>query len=156
MGSPACGFVKQNNILFLRFFMILVLSCIPDRSNLCSNHSFDTPTIPPHLGSSSIPLSLKTLTLDGYFSYENMEHAAKDFGNIYHYLPIAVLHPKSVSDISSTIKHILDVGSATKLTVAAKGHGDSLQGQAQAYQGVVINLESLERPSMYVKTGQVP
>ncbi|XP_022766626.1 cytokinin dehydrogenase 1 isoform X1 [Durio zibethinus] len=154
MGSPDCSFLKQNNVIFL--FMILVLSCMPDRTNLCSNHSFDTPTIPPYSGSSSIPLSLKTLTLDGYFSFENLEHAAKDFGNIYQYLPMAVLHPKSVSDISSTIKHIFDMGSATKLTVAARGHGHSLQGQAQAYQGVVINMESLERPSMYVKTSEAP
>ncbi|XVE75557.1 hypothetical protein DITRI_Ditri12bG0103000 [Diplodiscus trichospermus] len=48
------------------------------------------------------------------------------------------------------------MGSASRLTIAAKGHGHSLQGQAQAYQGVVINMESLERPSMYVKTGDVP
>ncbi|XP_022744704.1 cytokinin dehydrogenase 1-like [Durio zibethinus] len=156
MGSPASGFLKQNNVMLLRFFMILVLSCIPRRTNLCSNHFFDTPKIPPHSDSSSLVLSLKTLTLDGYFNFENLEHAAKDFGNTYHYLPIAVLHPKSVSDISSTIKHILDMGSAPKLTVAARGRGHSLQGQAQAYQGVVINMESLERPSMYVITGEVP
>ncbi|KAB2065980.1 hypothetical protein ES319_A09G128400v1 [Gossypium barbadense] len=156
MGSPVCGFLKQNNIIFLRFFAILVLSCIPDRTNLCSNPSFDTPTIPPHSSSSSIPSSLKTLTLDGYFSFENLKHAAKDFGNICHYLPIAVLHPKSVSDISSTIKHILYMSSVTKLTVAARGRGHSLQGQAQAYQGVVINMESLDRPSMYIENGEVP
>ncbi|KAH1090540.1 hypothetical protein J1N35_017797 [Gossypium stocksii] len=156
MGSPVFGFLKQNNIIFLRFFAILVLSCIPDRTNLCSNPSFDTPTIPPHTSSSSIPSSLKTLTLDGYFSFENLEHAAKDFGNICHYLPIAVLHPKSVSDISSTIKHILYMSSVTKLTVAARGRGHSLQGQAQAYQGVVINMESLDRPSIYIENGEVP
>ncbi|MBA0587805.1 hypothetical protein Golax_012240 [Gossypium laxum] len=156
MGSPVCAFLKQNNIIFLRFFAILVLSCIPDGTNLCSNPSFDTPTIPPHSSSSSIPSSLKTLTLDGYFSFENLKHAAKDFGNICHYLPIAVLHPKSVSDISSTIKHILYMSSVTKLTVAARGRGHSLQGQAQAYQGVVINMESLDRPSMYIENGEVP
>ncbi|XWS65182.1 hypothetical protein CRYUN_Cryun05aG0069900 [Craigia yunnanensis] len=156
MGSPACGFLKQNNVIFLRHFMILVFSCFPDRTNLFSNHCCDTPNIPPHSGYVIILLSLKTLTLDGYFSFENLEHAAKDFGNIYHYLPVAVLHPKSVSDISSTIKNILNMGSASKLTVAARGHGHSFQGQAQAYQGVVINMESLERSSMYVKTGEVP
>ncbi|KAK8476587.1 hypothetical protein V6N13_073242 [Hibiscus sabdariffa] len=158
MGSPACGFLKQNNVIFLQFFVILVWSCIPDRTNICSNHSFDTPTIPfpPHLGSSTIRSSLKTLTLDGYFAFHNLEHAANDFGNIFHYLPTAVLHPKSVSDISSTIKHIMDMDSATKLTVAARGRGHSLQGQAQAYEGVVINMESLEGPSTYVETGEVP
>lgn len=164
MGSPpACGFLKQNNVVFLRIFLILVLSCIPDKTNLCSNHSFDTnspPSYNSNSGSSTILSSLKTLNLDGYFSFENLEHAAKDFGNIYHYLPVAVLHPKSVSDISSTIKHIFNTGSAEeKLRVAARGHGHSLQGQAQAYQGVVIDMESLERPpssSMYVNTGEAP
>ncbi|XVF75736.1 hypothetical protein PTKIN_Ptkin13bG0210900 [Pterospermum kingtungense] len=154
MGSPACGFLKQNNVIYLRFFLILVLSCIPDRTNLCSNHSLNTPNT--YSGSSTVVSSLKTLALDGYFSFENLEHASKDFGNIYHNLPMAVLHPKSVSDISSTIKHILNMGSAEKLTVAARGHGHSLQGQAQAYQGVVINMESLEPPSMYVNTGEAP
>ena len=48
------------------------------------------------------------------------------------------------------------MGSASKLTVAARGHGHSFQGQAQAYQGVVINMESLKRPSIFVKTGDVP
>ncbi|XVF07169.1 hypothetical protein REPUB_Repub06bG0115300 [Reevesia pubescens] len=48
------------------------------------------------------------------------------------------------------------MGSATRLTVAVRGCGHSLQGQAQAYQGVVINMESLEGPSIYVKTGEVP
>ncbi|KAE8690019.1 Cytokinin dehydrogenase 6 [Hibiscus syriacus] len=50
----------------------------------------------------------------------------------------------------------MDMGSATKLTVAGRGRGHSLQGQAQAYQGVVINMESLRRPSMYVENGEVP
>ncbi|KAK8487715.1 hypothetical protein V6N13_009257 [Hibiscus sabdariffa] len=158
MGSPACGFLKQNNVIFLQFFVILVWSCIPHTTNICSNHSFDTPTIPfpHHSGSSSVPSSLKTLTLDGYFTFDNLEHAANDFGNIFHYLPTAVLHPKSVSDISSTIKHIMDMDSATKLTVAARGRGHSLQGQAQAYGGVVINMESLEGPGIFVETSEVP
>lgn len=48
------------------------------------------------------------------------------------------------------------MSSATKLTVAARGRGHSLQGQAQAYQGVVINMESLDRPSMYIENGEEP
>ncbi|KAL4282457.1 hypothetical protein GQ457_16G021860 [Hibiscus cannabinus] len=156
MGSPACGFLKQNNVIFLQFFLILVWSCIPHTTNICSNHSFDT--FPPHSGSSSVLSSLKTLTLNGYFTFDNLEHAANDFGNIFHYLPTAVLHPKSVSDISSTIKHIMGMDSATKLSVAARGRGHSLQGQAQAYGGVVINMESLEveGPGIFVETSEVP
>ncbi|CAA2993664.1 cytokinin dehydrogenase 1, partial [Olea europaea subsp. europaea] len=41
-----------------------------------------------------------------------------DFGNIYHFMPSVVLHPKSVSDISSTIKYIFEMGTASELTVA--------------------------------------
>ncbi|KAK9922128.1 hypothetical protein M0R45_030608 [Rubus argutus] len=72
-----------------------------------------------------------------------------------HFLPSAVLYPKSVSDISSTIKLIYEMGSGSELTVAARGHGHSLQGQAQAHQGIVINMESLKgSPEMQVHTGE--
>lgn len=142
--------------------MILFMSCIPARTNLlCSNQLLATPTAPPHLDSSdsntNTPLySLETLSLDGYFAFQNNYHAAMDFGNRYHFLPLAVLHPKSVSDISSTVKHVFKMGSGSDLTVAARGHGHSLQGQAQAHQGIVINMESLEEPEMQVFTGEQP
>ncbi|GKU89790.1 hypothetical protein SLEP1_g3884 [Rubroshorea leprosula] len=152
MGSPPSGFLKQNNILVFGFLMILVLCCIPDKSK--RNPSFAR--TPPHSSSSKVFLSLRKLNLDGYFSFENLHHAAEDFGNRYHFLPSAVLHPKAVSDISSTIKHIFDMGSTTNLKVAARGHGHSLQGQAQAHQGVVINMESLQQPKMHVHAGQLP
>lgn len=35
------------------------------------------------------------------------------------------------------------MGPTSGLTVAARGHGHSLEGQAQAHQGVVVNMESL-------------
>ncbi|KAF7148034.1 hypothetical protein RHSIM_Rhsim03G0029600 [Rhododendron simsii] len=102
-----------------------------------------------------IPSSLKQLSLDGYLSTKNIDHAANDFGNIYHHLPSAVLHPKSVSDISSIIKHVFGMGPTSELTVAARGHAHSLQGQAQANQGVVINMESLHQ-EMHFQTGEFP
>ncbi|KAG6640967.1 hypothetical protein CIPAW_09G040900 [Carya illinoinensis] len=157
MGSASLSFLKQNNIIHLKILMILFLSCIPDRTNLCSNNSFATLTVPPRFNSTNISLSsLETLTLDGYFSFENNHHAAKDFGNLYHFLPSAVLHPKSVSDISTTIRHIFKMGSASELTVAARGHAHSIQGQAQAHQGIVINMESLQGLKMQVHTGDMP
>lgn len=130
---------------------------MPDKANLCnSNHLLATPgRVLPHNSSSNIP-SLETLNIDGYFSFDDTEYAAKDFGNRYHFPPLAVLHPKSVSDISTTIKHIFEMGSATKLTVAARGHAHSLQGQAQSHQGIVINMESLQGLEMQVQGGQLP
>ncbi|KAK8478593.1 hypothetical protein V6N13_122257 [Hibiscus sabdariffa] len=120
------------------FFIILFLSCVTIKINLCF---------------SSIPSSLKTLPIDGHFNFQQVEHAAKDFGNRYSFLPLAVLYPKSVSDVATTVKHIWRLGGGSELRVAARGHGHSLQGQAQAHQGVVINMESLQGPKMQVHAG---
>ncbi|KAK2443442.1 cytokinin dehydrogenase [Trifolium repens] len=102
--------------------------------------------------------SLQALPLDGHWSLRDNEDAAKDFGNIYRFPPLAVLHPKTVSDISLTMKHVFGMGSAaSELKVAARGHGHSLQGQAQAHGGIVINMESLQgAPEMKVHTGEFP
>uniref|UniRef100_A0A6N2N8C4 cytokinin dehydrogenase n=1 Tax=Salix viminalis TaxID=40686 RepID=A0A6N2N8C4_SALVM len=156
MGSPAPASLKQNNLLFLVFIMILFFCSIPDTSNLCSSQSSVNPrTVIPYKSSTNIS-SLETLQLDGYFSFDHIDFAARDFGNRYHFLPLAVLHPKSVSDISTTVKHVFKMGSTSQLTVAARGHSHSLQGQAQAHQGVVINMESLQGPEMQIHTGELP
>ncbi|KAK0573885.1 hypothetical protein LWI29_015030 [Acer saccharum] len=128
-------------MVFIRSLIILFLSCITVKLNLCF---------------SSIPYSLKTLNLEGHFNFDEVHHAARDFGNRYQFLPSAVLHPKSVSDIATTIKHIWEMGPHSELTVAARGHGHSLQGQAQSHRGVVINMESLQGPKMQVNTGNSP
>ncbi|KAI8562339.1 hypothetical protein RHMOL_Rhmol03G0028900 [Rhododendron molle] len=152
MATPS---YRKKNLTVLRFLTVIFLSCIIDQNNLCSNYPFVSTKISSHSGSSMIPLSLKQLSLDGYLSTKNIDHAANDFGNIYHHLPSAVLHPKSVSDISSIIKHVFGMGPTSELTVAARGHAHSLQGQAQANQGVVINMESLHQ-EMHFQTGESP
>ena len=48
------------------------------------------------------------------------------------------------------------MGSGSELTVAARGHGHSLQGQAQAHRGVVINMESLLEQEIQVYSGEHP
>ncbi|KAH7570619.1 hypothetical protein JRO89_XS05G0145500 [Xanthoceras sorbifolium] len=141
MRYPAVSFLIQNNMFFIRSLIILFLSCITVKLNLCF---------------SSIPYSLKTLNLEGHFNFDEVHHAARDFGNRYQFLPSAVLHPKSVSDIATTIKHIWEMGPHSELTVAARGHGHSLQGQAQSHRGVVINMESLQGPKMQVYAGNFP
>lgn len=152
MGSPPSSFIKQS-IIFLKLYIILYISCIPDSTN----HLFAAPTIPPHFGSSDISTyALQTLELEGYLSFDNNHQAATDFGNRYHLLPLAVLHPKSVSDISNTVNHIFRMGYASDLTVAARGHGHSIQGQAQAYNGVVISMESFQGPEMKINAGELP
>ncbi|KAJ6944545.1 FAD-binding domain-containing family protein [Populus alba x Populus x berolinensis] len=112
--------------------------------------------LPLQTGSKGNPSSLRTLSVEGHFSFDEVHHAAKDFGNRFQLLPLAVLYPKSVSDIATTIRHIWQMGPNSELTVAARGHSHSLQGQAQAHQGVVINMESLQGPKMHVYTGNNP
>lgn len=136
--------------------MILFINWAIYRPNLCFTKCFGEPTDDPAIQSSSKVLSsLETINLDGYFSFKNNQEAAKDFGNRYNMLPLAVLHPHSVHDISITLKHIFQMGSGTELTVAARGHGHSLQGQAQALRGIVINMESLKEPAMQVHSGNL-
>lgn len=138
--------------MLLRLLIFILGICSINRSNLCCDQLFVTPS-----SFSVIQSSLKQLTIEGCFSFKNFDHVAKDFGNRYHFLPSAVLYPKSVSDISSTLKHIFDMGTTTDLTVAARGHGHSLEGQAQAYQGVVISMESLRAPAMrFHHAGELP
>lgn len=108
------------------------------------------------LCNSSVQNSLKAIHVHGNFSFSGNEFAANDFGNQFHFLPSAVLHPKKVSDIAATIRHVWQMGPGSGLTVAARGHGHSLQGQAQAPNGIVINMESLGEQEMQVYDGPFP
>lgn len=136
--------------MFLSFLtLMLISSTTSNKSHFCSKQTSATPTISKSHQSSLI----KDLTLEGNISFKNIAHAAKDFGNRFHFPPLAVLNPKSVSDISSTIKRIFEMGSSSEITVAAKGHGHSLEGQAQAHGGVIVNMESLRVPGMTFNGG---
>lgn len=151
----AHGLLKNNDIIS-RFLVILLLTNNLYRNDYCSKLPSHTPSVSPQSEFSILPLSLKSLSLDGHLFFENIHHAANDFGNRYHCLPAAVLYPKSVRDISSTVKHVFEMGTTSVLTVAARGHGHSLEGQAQAPQGVVINMESLQERKMFFHTGEFP
>ncbi|XP_068472631.1 cytokinin dehydrogenase 9-like [Phaseolus vulgaris] len=155
MVSKHGGFYEQGSFPSLKILILLLLNSILHKANSgCNNNSFSNSLVPfpPH----EILSSLQTLPLDGHFSLSSNEDAAKDFGNIHHFPPLAVLHPKTVSDISRTIKHVFEMGFASELKVAARGHGHSLQGQAQAHGGLVINMESLQGPEIKVHIGEFP
>ncbi|KAG6430119.1 hypothetical protein SASPL_108181 [Salvia splendens] len=143
-------FIRQKTralliLVFLHSFMI-------NRIYLSSNHPFATPQTIESIAHSS----LAEMRFEGRISFENLEFAARDFGNRYHLMPSAVLHPKSVSDISSILRYVYDLGLSSELKVAARGHGHSLEGQAQAYRGVVISMESLRDPEMSFHGGKHP
>lgn len=150
------GFSKHGNFSFITIFILeIILNFTPHRADSGCNNNNNSVVVtsvvpfPPQ----EVLSSIQSLPLDGLLSLRNNDAAAKDFGNIYHFPPLAVLHPKTVSDISCTIRHIFEMGSASELKVAARGHGHSLKGQAQAHQGLVISMESLQGPEMKVHSG---
>ncbi|KAG0621417.1 hypothetical protein M758_3G018300 [Ceratodon purpureus] len=86
---------------------------------------------------------LSSLPLDGSLTFSNTSSAASDFGLIRFSEPSAVVHPKSVSDIEAVVHAVLR-DTRSGLTLAAKGRGHSVHGQAQALNGVVIEMSSLK------------
>ncbi|XP_027352188.1 cytokinin dehydrogenase 1 [Abrus precatorius] len=148
------SFYEHESLISIKIFILILLNSMLHKADSGCNNSVATSLVPfqPH----EILSSLQALALDGHFSMRDNENAAKDFGNINHFPPLAVLHPKTVSDISRTIKHIFDMGFASEFKVAARGHGHSLRGQAQAHGGLVINMESLQGPDIKVHNGEFP
>ncbi|XP_076958419.1 cytokinin dehydrogenase 6-like [Bidens hawaiensis] len=126
--------LKHTNLV-IKILIALILGC-----NFHKNKISSTSYLPHHTKINSL---LKNLKLDGHLSFHNIHHASKDFGNQYSFLPKAILYPKSVSDISNLVNYIFQMGPTSRLTIAPRGHGHSLEGQAQTHQGVVINMESL-------------
>ncbi|KAF8006973.1 hypothetical protein BT93_K1080 [Corymbia citriodora subsp. variegata] len=79
MASNPSTFLKEN-FVFHRIILVLLLSCTPDSTNLSYDSSPSQEISPPSVP--SIPLSLKTLALDGHFNFEDVQYAAKDFGGL--------------------------------------------------------------------------
>lgn len=147
MGSQDSAFLRDNSHVFHKIIMVLLLTCTPETN---------TNDLLPPLNHYSVPSSLSQLPFDGYLSFDDLQFAAQDFGGQFSSLPLAVLHPSSVSDISLAVSHVFELGPSSGLKVAARGHGHSLQGQAQAPGGLVISMESLQWPKMRVFTGKAP
>lgn len=70
-----------------------------------------------------------------------LAEAAEDYGQIVHERPRAVLRPGSENDIAK----IVAFAAAHDITVATRGQGHSMHGQAQARAGVVIDSRTLAR-----------
>ncbi|CAK9859718.1 unnamed protein product, partial [Sphagnum jensenii] len=84
--------------------------------------------------------TLSSLHLRGHLSFHNTTEAARDWGRIKRLAPAGVLYPESVDDIVSLVR---TAGLSRNLTVAAKGRGHSINGQAQALDGIVIEMSTL-------------
>ncbi|KAK6147707.1 hypothetical protein DH2020_018619 [Rehmannia glutinosa] len=73
-----------------------------------------------------------------------IKEASNDYGNIIHEIPSAVLYPSSVNEIIDLIRSSNN-GRPAPFTVAAKGRGHSVRGQAMARGGVVVDMTSLSK-----------
>eukprot|EP01018_Ginkgo_biloba_P014659 Gb_06338 [translate_table: standard] len=93
------------------------------------------------------PDCLSPLDFEGRLDSYNTHLAATDFGNLQRSLPAAVLYPASVGDLVKLVKSVYTSGGnylGRPMTIAAKGHAHSIHGQAQAQNGVVIEMGSLK------------
>lgn len=70
--------------------------------------------------------------------------AATDFGGLASAMPAAVVRPASADDVASAIRA---AALTPHLTVAARGNGHSVAGQAMAEGGLVLDMRSLAAPS---------
>ncbi|XP_074286852.1 cytokinin dehydrogenase 7 [Silene latifolia] len=80
--------------------------------------------------------------IQGSVEYDSMVTAllGKDFGGMVKTKPLAVIRPANSSDVSVTIR---SAATSNNLTVAARGNGHSINGQAMADRGLVIDMRAL-------------
>ncbi|KAL3023187.1 hypothetical protein AAZX31_04G054400 [Glycine max] len=69
--------------------------------------------------------------------------AGKDFGGIKSVKPLALIRPSAAADVARVVKH---AAASSSLTVAARGNGHSINGQAMAEQGLVLDMRAIQDP----------
>ncbi|XP_022977004.1 cytokinin dehydrogenase 7 [Cucurbita maxima] len=95
----------------------------------------------PHDGSSLC--EALELQLQGGVSTDSRDTglAGKDFGGLYSITPLALVRPAGADDVAKVVKSALQ---SSNLTVAARGNGHSINGQAMADQGLVVDMRAME------------
>lgn len=82
---------------------------------------------------------LSSLRLDGALTFSNTSSAGIDFGRIRFSTPGAMVFPKSVRDVEATVRAVRSATSSG-LTLAARGCGHSVHGQAQVRMHQILQL----------------
>lgn len=67
--------------------------------------------------------------------------AGKDFGGLHSIPPLGFVRPTGADDVATVIKSAVQ---STNLTVAARGNGHSINGQAMADGGLVLDMRAME------------
>ncbi|XP_022936068.1 cytokinin dehydrogenase 7 isoform X1 [Cucurbita moschata] len=101
----------------------------------------DTDSRRPHDGSSLC--EALELQLQGGVSTDSRDTglAGKDFGGLHSITPLALVRPAGADDVAKVVKSALQ---SSNLTVAARGNGHSINGQAMADQGLVVDMRAME------------
>ncbi|KAK4490918.1 hypothetical protein RD792_001637 [Penstemon davidsonii] len=81
----------------------------------------------------------------------NVEFAGKDFGGVQSSKPLAVIKPSTTDDVAKVIRQ---ASRSPHLTVAARGNGHSVSGQAMAHRGLVVDMKSVEYGIQVDPTGK--
>ncbi|KAM0923814.1 hypothetical protein ACQ4PT_005324 [Festuca glaucescens] len=71
--------------------------------------------------------------------------SARDFGAVVSGPPFAIMRPGSAADVALLLRALSSAPPCPRAAVAARGAGHSLQGQAQARGGIVVETRSLPR-----------
>uniref|UniRef100_A0ACD5UDR1 Uncharacterized protein n=1 Tax=Avena sativa TaxID=4498 RepID=A0ACD5UDR1_AVESA len=77
--------------------------------------------------------------------HEPTPSSARDFGAVVSDAPFAIMRPDSAADVALLLRALSSAPPRPRATVAARGAGHSLQGQAQARGGIVLETRSLPR-----------
>ncbi|XP_057799732.1 cytokinin dehydrogenase 7 [Salvia miltiorrhiza] len=71
---------------------------------------------------------------------DDLADAGKDFGGTQFSKPLAVVRPSDAADVAKVVRL---AARSPHLTVAARGNGHSVHGQAMAHRGLVVDTRSL-------------
>jgi cytokinin dehydrogenase len=70
---------------------------------------------------------------------QSLHWASRDYGDVVHHLPAAILRPAAAADICAMVAH----AAQHDLEIVPRGQGHSTGGQAQALGGVVVDMNQL-------------
>ncbi|XP_015884552.1 cytokinin dehydrogenase 7 [Ziziphus jujuba] len=95
----------------------------------------------------------KALDLQGSIDSGATDVASKDFGGMNYIKPLAFIRPASTDDVAKVVRV---VARTSNLTVAARGNGHSINGQAMADRGLIIDMRSLENHFHLIRINGLP
>ncbi|XP_027330141.1 cytokinin dehydrogenase 7-like [Abrus precatorius] len=95
----------------------------------------------PH-GNDTEPIPNEDVSaLKSAFRFAATSAAAKDFGGMKSAKPLAYIKPFAAADVAHAVK---EAARTPHLTVAARGNGHSINGQAMADKGLVLDMRAME------------